>query len=366
MVKMDFNAVITKVAGCQKCARMCNSKRILGHSSGSIDSKIMFIGEAPGRLGADGSAIPFHGDKSGHNFESLLEQVGISRYDTFVTNAVLCNPKDAKGNNASPNNVEIQNCSYFLKKQIDIVQPRIIVTLGATALAALRIISHHSLTLRSSVRSANEWYERLLIPAYHPGQRAMIHRSFLNQLADYQFIAEQLRRLDVSRKVSVAPTGAVVSQLVASILSYEPEVSYFALHKIFYLVELAAVKRTGRRLTNAYIVRQKDGPYCTDLHIQKLKKSMPRLAVRSRSGKLYLGLGKNDLFEDSRCSVDPIAEEIVARVMAEYGSMKDSELKTKVYLSKPMRHILRQEKAGLPGTFNMPVRFGNEGLVSYK
>jgi len=80
-----------------------------------------------------GAAIPFHGDRAGDNFESLLEQVGMSRHDCFITNAALCNPKDENGNNATPSRTEIQNCSNFLKRQIDLVNPKIVVTLPGSS-----------------------------------------------------------------------------------------------------------------------------------------------------------------------------------------------------------------------------------------
>jgi uracil-DNA glycosylase family 4 len=81
----SFTQLIEEVRTCEACARMAESCRIFGYSSGRVDAPIMFVGEAPGRLGADASAIPFHGDKAGDNFESLIEQVGLSRYDCFIT-----------------------------------------------------------------------------------------------------------------------------------------------------------------------------------------------------------------------------------------------------------------------------------------
>ena len=91
----------------------------------------MIVGEAPGRLGADASQLPFHGDKSGHNFEALLEFSGLNRSDVFITNAVLCNPKSGDGNNATPTKCEIVNCASNLQKQISLLNPMIVVTLGA-------------------------------------------------------------------------------------------------------------------------------------------------------------------------------------------------------------------------------------------
>ena len=106
----EFDILCAKVQACVKCERMCNSQRVLNRSGGSLTADIMFIGEAPGRLGADNSCIPFHGDKSGHNFEELLDFAKIDRSKIFVTNAVLCNPRDDQGNNSTPTKQEVQNC----------------------------------------------------------------------------------------------------------------------------------------------------------------------------------------------------------------------------------------------------------------
>jgi uracil-DNA glycosylase family 4 len=182
--ELKFATLTKDVMACTQCARMANSIHVIGPASGSLDAPIFIIGEAPGRLGADESAIPFHGDKAGENFEKLLEQVGLSRHDCFITNAALCNPKDESGNNSTPTKMEIGNCSQFLKRQIDLVNPRIVVTLGGQALAAIRSLETHEIELSSGLRKTWNWYGRTLIALYHPGQRAMIHRSFLNQLAD--------------------------------------------------------------------------------------------------------------------------------------------------------------------------------------
>src|ERR1700744_5769722 len=132
-----FEKLVEDVRFCILCERMCNSSRILGRSSGDLSALMMFMGGAPGRLGADDTAIPFHGDKAGENFEKLIAQANISRYDFFITNAVLCNPKDEKGNNATPTKSEVVNCSKFLRRQLELIQPRIVVTLGSQALQAL-------------------------------------------------------------------------------------------------------------------------------------------------------------------------------------------------------------------------------------
>jgi uracil-DNA glycosylase family 4 len=319
---------------------------------------VMFIGEAPGRLGADSSEIPFHGDQAGHNFEELLTFAGLSRAEIFITNSVLCNPKAETGNNATPNRVEIESCSDYLKEQIDIVEPKIIVTLGTIALEALRRVVPHDVSLSRDVRTAIQWYGRLLIPLYHPGARAMIHRSMANQRSDYQFVGEIARRgiRARPRASSSGITRSSVAEVARRILSSRA-VSYFALHKLTYLVECEGWKTRGVGVTGAYFIRQKDGPYCTDLHIAKLKKALDGLVVKEIGGKLVLSLGQQKLL-DANGHNQAEDEAVIDHVVNSTVGLSDSELKAKVYMTTPMRDILRRERTQLLNLYNSPIRFG--------
>jgi uracil-DNA glycosylase family 4 len=356
----EFECLVKEAKGCLSCVRMSGSQRVIGHASGRISAPIMFIGEAPGRLGADASAIPFHGDRAGDNFESLIEQVGLSRHDCFITNAVLCNPKDDKGNNATPNRTEITSCAQFLKRQIDIINPRIVVTLGAQALSALCLIERHNLDLVSGVRKKWNWYGRVLLPMYHPGQRAMLHRSFLNQLADYRFVAETHRKLTANRKSNAQPTSLLVTQIARQLLLSCGPRSYFSVHKLFYLAEYEHFQLAHTRMTNCYIIRQKDGPYVVELNIRKLKKALPELKIWNQGDKLMLDLSEEaSLFaQSSMCSeVDAFEADILRRVCSRYGLRSDADLKRIVYLTAPMRQILRREKYNRQDLFNVPIDF---------
>jgi uracil-DNA glycosylase family 4 len=190
--KQKFQLLVDNASKCCLCARMSGRTRVLSDKNGSINSKVMFIGEAPGRLGADRTGIPFHGDKAGHNFEQLLQFSGLTRQQVFITNAVLCNPRDEAGNNTTPNNEEIQNCSLYLSLLIDIIEPELIVTLGRSALRSLNSIEEHQIELREDVRKLTKWSKFNVLPMYHPGPRAIIHRSFNDQRNDFSFLGETL------------------------------------------------------------------------------------------------------------------------------------------------------------------------------
>lgn len=358
----NFLSLVNRVSACEKCPRMSGSARVLGPGCGPLDAPLMFVGEAPGRLGADGSNLPFHGDKSGHNFEKLIEQVGISRYEVFVTNAVLCNPKDEKGNNATPTPSEISNCAPFLRETLELLNPAIVVTLGAVALKACDLIEAHAASLRVHVRTSRTWLGRTLIPVYHPGQRAMVHRSFANQLSDYQFVAETLRRSrkPLKRSSSTKPRSeaAKLGLVAQRALRGSPNgLSYFALHKLCFLAEIAALDSSGKRLTNAYVVRQKDGPYFVDLHLAKLPQLIPDIRTWSERGKVMLRLAPQlDLLEaDDQPRLGNLDEATIDKVIAKYGCMSDAELKRVVYLSKYMRALLRKEKSAGANLYNAAV-----------
>jgi uracil-DNA glycosylase family 4 len=161
---------------------MCGRTKVLSEKNGNIDSKVMFIAEAPGRLGAERTGIPLHGDKTGDNFEDLLKSIGWERKNVFITNAILCNPQNDEGNNATPEPEELSKCGNYLKRTIELVNPDVIVTLGGTA---LKTLTSQSLTLSEYAAQELSWNDRVLFPLYHPSNRAKRFRKKEKQMADF-------------------------------------------------------------------------------------------------------------------------------------------------------------------------------------
>jgi uracil-DNA glycosylase family 4 len=182
----DFNRLISKIKKCENCPRMRNREKVLSYKNGYLNSKVIFIAEAPGRLGAERTCTPLYGDKTGDNFEKLLLSINWKREDIFITNAILCNPQDINGNNATPTNIEIANCSIFLKETLEIINPDVIVTLGKKALEALKHIENHNYILKTHVAKKLSWNNKCLFPLYHPSPLAMLHRDFNKQKADFR------------------------------------------------------------------------------------------------------------------------------------------------------------------------------------
>ena len=190
----EFARLAAEAAGCRRCAAMCDKMAVLSELNGALNPKVFFIAEAPGRQGADRTRRPFSGDKSGENFQRLLDSIALRREEIFITNTVLCSPRSATGANRKPTKKEIRNCADFLDRTIEVVAPRIVVTLGTVALEALKSIEYHQITLKSDAGRIFRWHGRWLVPLYHPSpQTVASHRRLPEQLADFAAVAEALR-----------------------------------------------------------------------------------------------------------------------------------------------------------------------------
>ena len=189
----NFKNLISKVNACKACERMCYRKKILSENNGNINSKVLFIAEAPGRLGAECTGVPLSGDQTGRNFDYLLKHIEWKRNDIFITNSVLCNPQDKDGKNAHPTCRELKNCNEYLRRTIEIINPEVIVTLGAYALKALNYIEKHEYTLKEHVATQQTWNNKTLFPLYHMSQISMnIYRDMDQQKADFKTVLQYI------------------------------------------------------------------------------------------------------------------------------------------------------------------------------
>ncbi len=189
----EFARLVAEAAACVRCPAMCERAAVLSQRNGSVNARVMFIGEAPGRKGADRTRVPFSGDQSGKNFDHFLASAGLSRAEIFITSAALCNPRSVTGANRRPTSTEIRNCSDFLQRTIELINPQVIVTLGGVALEALKTIEAHRLTLREDAAKLREWHGRTLIPLYHPSPQVLItSRDVRAQRRDYKVVARAI------------------------------------------------------------------------------------------------------------------------------------------------------------------------------
>src|SRR5882724_10320987 len=192
--KSSFAALVAEAATCTLCPAMCGRSAVLSELNGSPEARVMFIGEAPGRKGADQTRVPFSGDQSGKNFDRFLASINLRRSDIFITSAALCNPRTDSGANRKPSKRELKNCSEFLQRTFELIDPSVVITLGSVALEAIKTIQPHNLILKESVAQMHDWHGRVLVPLYHPSPQVLAsHRREREQLAAYQVIARASR-----------------------------------------------------------------------------------------------------------------------------------------------------------------------------
>ena len=180
-----YDTLVARVHLCRLCPRMEGRRRVLGAGNGPLQARVLFLAEAPGRLGGDRTGRPLTSDQTGRNFARLLDGIGWRREDVFVSNAVLCNPRDAAGRNAPPSAREVRQCSSHLRDLLAMLDPPLVAPLGRVALSALALLAPHTIDLRRDVATAQAWNGRTLVPLYHPGPRAQLHRTFAQQQEDF-------------------------------------------------------------------------------------------------------------------------------------------------------------------------------------
>jgi len=362
-----FRALVDAVQHCTLCPRMVGRPKVLSEANGNPQSRVLFIGEAPGRLGADRTGVPFTGDKAGENFQVLLDNIGWTRADIFITNAVLCNPRSEEGNNEPPSDAEIANCSAFLRMTLELVDPEVVVTLGTVALKAIAHIQPHSYDLKDTVRKVVPWGGRRLMPMYHPAQRAAVHRSLASQRADYFELSKRVdphrgvRRRTVassSRQGVTTPEDfCKMAHVITFLLRRLGRVSKFKLTKLLYLADLAASEELGRQITGSIYLRQVDGPWPPEIDKALRQLAGHEAVTFFRQGIPMVSLGPSPRFE-------PLLDEdefgVLLEMVGRYGNMTNSEMKSAAYRTGPMRELLKREKAG-ERTLNQPVLYMKGG-----
>src|SRR5919108_464720 len=150
---------VARVASTCTLCRLSSGRTQVVFGDGNPDADVMFVGEGPG-FHEDRQGIPFVG-AAGQLLNQLLSEIGLDRRDVYITNVVLCRPPG----NRDPLPDEIDLCQPYLREQLDLVDPKVVVTLGNFA---TRVILDRPVSI-SRVRGQRQiWNGRVVIPTYHP------------------------------------------------------------------------------------------------------------------------------------------------------------------------------------------------------
>jgi uracil-DNA glycosylase family 4 len=153
----DLDSIAAEARICTKC-RLAKTRTQVVWGTGNPNADLMFIGEAPGR-DEDLKGEPFVG-RAGQLLTDIIKAMKLSREDVYIANVIKCRPPE----NRNPEPDELEMCRPYIRTQVGLIKPRVIVTLGKFAL--------QSLTGKASVSAARgQWteYEGIrVMPTYHP------------------------------------------------------------------------------------------------------------------------------------------------------------------------------------------------------
>lgn len=139
-----LEAISKDIGDCTRCPLAYGGRRKIVFGNGDPNARLMFVGEGPG-ADEDEQGIPFVG-KSGQLLNNMIAAMGLRREDVYIANVVKCRPPA----NRAPEPVEANTCTQFLLRQMDIVQPEVVVALGATAAMYLLGVKQTLASLRGS------------------------------------------------------------------------------------------------------------------------------------------------------------------------------------------------------------------------
>ncbi len=145
-------------AGCAACD-LAQGRTNVVFGAGSKDADVLIVGEAPGQQ-EDEMGLPFVG-RSGQLLIKLLGEIELQREDVYIANVVKCRPPG----NRDPRPDEIDACKRYLKRQIEIIDPTVVITLGNFSTKLLLVTTTGITRMRGR---AYEWWGRFLVPTFHP------------------------------------------------------------------------------------------------------------------------------------------------------------------------------------------------------
>ena len=154
----DLESLKQEVANCKRCS-LYKTRRNVVFGSGNPNAELMFIGEAPGE-DEDIKGLPFVG-RAGQLLTKIIEAMGLKRSDVYIANILKCRPP----NNRMPLPTEILECIDFVKKQVELIKPKVICTLGKFASQTLL----RTETPISALRGKFQEYNGIkVMPTFHP------------------------------------------------------------------------------------------------------------------------------------------------------------------------------------------------------
>jgi DNA polymerase len=213
----ELKAVFQQASTCTRCPQLAETRTTVVFGSGNADAELMFVGEAPG-ANEDKQGLPFVG-QAGRLLEQLLNEIGLSRSDVFIANVLKCRPPG----NRDPLPQEIESCQEYLYRQLELIEPLVVCTLGNFSTKLLRgdplgITRLHG---RAEVRRIGPRTVRLY-PLFHPAA-ALYTPSMLATLREDFARIPELLELPAPEQPEPEPEPEPELVMVAASEVAEPE-----------------------------------------------------------------------------------------------------------------------------------------------
>jgi uracil-DNA glycosylase family 4 len=184
----ELKAAWQQASTCTRCPQLASTRTTVVFGSGNADADLMFVGEAPG-ANEDKQGLPFVG-QAGRLLEQLLGEIGLTRGDVFIANVLKCRPPG----NRDPLPQEIDHCQDYLFRQLELIEPRVVCTLGNFAAKLLRADPGTGITRlhgREEVRRLGPRTVRLY-PLFHPAAALYTPSMLATLREDFARIPELL------------------------------------------------------------------------------------------------------------------------------------------------------------------------------
>ena len=190
-MRTSWPQLMEEISACDKC-RLCQTRTNVVPGEGDPHARLMFIGEGPGR-DEDLQGRPFVG-RSGELLTRMIRAIGLEREQVYICNVVKCRPPQ----NRNPEPDEAAACLNYLRAQVALVRPRVVVLLG-------KIACRDALQQEISVmREHGQWYERKgvwFMPTYHPSALLRDPAKKRDSWDDFQKIRDKLREIEAAGEV---------------------------------------------------------------------------------------------------------------------------------------------------------------------
>jgi uracil-DNA glycosylase len=183
----ELKAVWRHAQSCTSCPQLASTRQTVVFGSGNADADLMFVGEAPG-ANEDRQGLPFVG-QAGRLLETLLGEIGLERADVFINNTLNCRPPG----NRDPLPQEISSCQGYLFRKLELIEPRLVCTLGNFATKLLRGDPTGITRLHGREEIVRIGPRRVrLYPIYHPAAALYTPRMLEVLREDFRRIPELL------------------------------------------------------------------------------------------------------------------------------------------------------------------------------